>query len=204
MRLARLERLRQGDGSRARHLLDLIEEERTARSEFQTALVADIRSHDDAEELLLEDLRRRVTAAQRDEWTGRAWARLMNAMCHALLARAGLALDQHVVLVLRHTGGLRANARERRALADHRVEAVLRRVARRVRDESPEVLDGHRDDDDGLDGAVCIALERHDRRDVLVRLLRRNPRDFFVIGRHAVEALVDWRMLVVHDDVVEV
>ena len=166
--------------------------------------MADIRPHDDAEELLLEDLRRRIAAAQRDERTGCARARLMDAVRHALLARASLALDQHVVLVLRHAGGLRADTRERRALADHRVEAVLRRVARRVRDERPEVLDGHRDDDDGLDGTVRIALERHDRRDVLVRLFRRDPRDLFIIGRHAVEALVDWRVLVIHDDVVEV
>ena len=202
--LARLERLRQSDGNRARHLLDLIEEERAARGKFQTSLMADIRSHDDAEELLLEDLRRRIAAAQRDEWASRARARLMDAMRHALLARASLTLNQHVVLVLRHAGGLRADTRERRALADHRVEAVLRRVARRVRDERPEVLDGHRDDDDGLDGAVCIALKRHDRRDVLVRLFRRDPRDLFIIGRHAVEALVDWRVLVIHDDVVEV
>lgn len=74
--------------------------------------MADIRPHDDAKELLLEDLRRRIAAAQRDERTGCARARLMDAMRHALLARASLALDQHVVLVLRHAGGLRADTRD--------------------------------------------------------------------------------------------
>ena len=204
MRLAFLECFRQRDGNRARHLLDLIEKERAARGEFQAALVARIRPHDGAEELLLQDLRRRIAAAQRDERARRAWARLMDAVRHALLARAGLALDQHVVLVLGHAGGLRADARKRRAFANHRVEAVLRRVARSMRDERAQVLDGHRDDDDRLDSAVSIALERHDRRDVLIRLLRRDPRDFFIVRRHAVEALVDRRVLIVHDDIVEV
>ena len=158
----------------------------------------------DAEELLLQELRRRVAAAQRDERACRARARLMDAVRHALLARAGLALDEHMMLVAGDARRLFAHALERRAAADHRLQAVFRRVARRMRDERPKILDRHRDDDDRLHRLLLVALERYDRRDVLIRLRGRDPRDLLVIGRHAAKALVDRRMLVVQDHVVEV
>ena len=129
--------------NRLRHLLDLVEEQRAARSKLEASLMADLRALHDAENLLLEKLRRRIAAAQRNQRPGRAVARLMDAMRHALLARAGLALDQDMMLVARHAGRLFTHARERRTAADHRAQAVLRRVARRMRHERPQILDRH-------------------------------------------------------------
>ena len=204
MRLARLQSSCELIGNRLRHLLDLVEEQRAARSELETSLMADLRALHDAEELLLEKLRRRIAAAQRNERSRRAVARLMDAMRHALLARAGLALDQDMVVVLGHAARFIADTQERRAVADHRVEAVLGRIASGMGHERAQILDRHRYDHDALHGLVFIALQRHDGRDVLIGLSRRDPGDFLVVGRHTAEALVDRRMLIVHDDIVEI
>ena len=166
--------------------------------------MADIRAVLAAEQLLLQQLRRRITAFEGDKGPRRTGTGLMYAVSHALLAGAGLSLNQQVVLAVGHPIRLRPDAGKSRSLPHHGTQAVLGRVAGCMGNQSAQILDGHGDDNHTLHHLALIPLQWHHRRDILVGLRRRNPGDFLVVGGDAPEAFIDRRMLVVQNDIVEI
>ena len=102
MRLALAQSRRESGRRLLRQLLDLIEKERAAKGKLQFAGTADIGGKRRAEKFLVQKFRLHIAAAEGNQRPRRARRRLMYAVCQTLLARAALALQQHMILPSRH------------------------------------------------------------------------------------------------------
>ena len=119
----------------------------------------------------------------------------MNTMRQALLARAGLALQQNIVIGARYAASLVLQGQKLAGFAHHAIQAVAAAVASSVRNRSLQILDGHGQHQ----GALHLAahLNRHNSGDILVGSILGNPGNLTALGGHALERLFNRNMLVV-------
>ena len=143
--LALLQHPQQLDLRRRHHLGDLVQEQRAAMGELETALPAFHRAGERAllvaEDLALEQRLGDGRAVDGHERLGGALAQLMDRLRHHLLARPGLAPDQH-----------------------------RRRRRRRLLDDAIDLADGRGAADDPAEAAVLAQLTAQDA-DLAQRLL---------------------------------
>ena len=73
-----------------------------------------------------------------------------------------------------------------------------------MRDEHSKILNGHGNGHDAIDLARHRAFDRYDSRDVLIRLRLCDPCDLLVVAGRAAESLIDRRVTIIQNDIVEV
>ena len=183
-----------------RQLLYLVEEQRAAHRQLQLAcglLLALVCT----EELCLQLLNRRIAALHSNQRCSSAGACLMNAMCQTLLARARLALQQDIVLCSCYAASLMLQRQKLARFAHHAVQAVAAAVACCMGNRRFQILDRHGQHQRALH--LTANLNRHNRGDILIGSVLRNPGNLAALRRHALERLLHRNMLIVQENVLQ-
>ena len=125
----------------------------------------------------------------------------MNAVCQPLLARTRFALQQNIVVRARHAPRPVLQRQKFLRFAHHAVQAVAAAVAHRMRNRRLQVLNRHRQH--ARAAHLAASLQRHHRRNVLIRAVRRNPRNLAVVRRHPRQGLANGNMVIIQEYVGE-
>lgn len=109
-------------------------------------------------------------------------------MGQTLLAGTGLALQQNIIIAAGNTGSLVLQSQELTGFTDHAVQTVTGTVAGSMGNRSFQVFDRHRHDQRAFD--LAANFDRHDRRNIFISTVLRDPGDLTAMRRHTLQCFL--------------
>ena len=125
----------------------------------------------------------------------------MNTMRETLLARTRLALQQDIVVSSCYAPSLMLQRQKLARFAHHAVQAVAAAVACCMGNRRFQILDRHGQHQRALH--LAANLNRHNRGNILIRSVLRNPGNLTALRRHALKRLLHRNMLIVQENVLQ-
>ena len=123
----------------------------------------------------------------------------MDTMGQTLLAGAGFTLQQDIIIAAGDPRSLMLQSQELAGFADHAVQAVTGAVACSVGDRSFQIFDRHRHDQRAFD--LTAHFDRHDRCDIFISTVLRDPGDLTAVRRYALQSFFNGDMFIIQENV---